>query len=494
MADLPLGPGALILLACYVLSLLGVGVWGRFQRKDDSLEDHYLAGRQLGLGVLFLTLFATQYSGNTLFGFTGKAYRIGYAWLMSIHAMGAIVVGYLLFAPQLQRLAKKLNLITPGDYLYARYGSRPLRLVATLCMIFALANYTLAQLKVMGHAVAGLSGGRIDAFWGVLALAVVMVVYETLGGMRSVAWTDAVQGLILLFGFTALLWLAFTDLGGLSDAAPIIRQLAPEKIAVPSARRCVYWFSMVALVGVGGSIYPQAIQRVYAAKSGEALRRSLGLMALMPLVATGTALLLGLITIVRYPDLKGSNSDRVLALLLKDVMQTGPLGYWLTALLLAATLSALMSTADSALLSISSMTVRDLYAVYLRPDAEEQHLTRVGKWVSWVIVALLVWVATREHFTLVRLLEIKFEVLIQVAPAFYLGVRWKRVASRAILSGMASGLLVALFAYATKLDLGGLHAGVAGLLVNVSVVTVMTLVGPKPSETSPALPEPRPAA
>ncbi|MBW2458173.1 MAG: sodium:solute symporter family protein [Deltaproteobacteria bacterium] len=481
MNDLPLGPGAMAILALYALSLIAVGFWGRMRRAEETLEDHYLAGRGLGLSVLLLTLFATQYSGNTLFGFTGKAYRIGFPWLMSVHAMMTMVVGYLVFAPRLQRLARKWNLITPGDYLLRRFGSHPLRILATLCMVYALANYTLAQLKVMGHAVAGLSGGRIDPFWGVVVLAVIMVLYETLGGMRSVAWTDAVQGLLLFFGFGLLLYLAWTTLGGLPTATAKIVEQVPKKAAVPDASMCVYWLSMVVLVGIGGSVYPQAIQRIFAAKSGQTLRRSLAFMSVMPLVTTGAVLVLGIIAIPLYPGLDATGSDQVLALVLRDVMTASTFGYWTVVVLLAAVVAALMSTADSALLSISSMVVKDLYGPYLRKQATEEHLTNVGKIVSWVVIAVLVYIATLEELTLVRLLEIKFEVLIQVAPALYLGTTWRKLDGRSVLAGMVVGLTIALGLWALQSKPLGFHPGVLGLFANTLVTVALGLRAPRPA-------------
>ena len=99
-SSLVLGPGALVAVALYLLSMIGIGWLGRISRKSNSLADFYLAGRSMGLAVRcsFLTLYATQYSGNTLFGYTGKTYRIGYEWTVSVLFMHAIVIGYLLFA------------------------------------------------------------------------------------------------------------------------------------------------------------------------------------------------------------------------------------------------------------------------------------------------------------------------------------------------------------------------------------------------------------
>ncbi len=77
-----LSSGGTIFLLFYLFSLIGIGLIGRFARKDNSMADFYLAGRGMGFFVLFLTLYATQYSGNTLIGFAGKAYRNGFTSLV----------------------------------------------------------------------------------------------------------------------------------------------------------------------------------------------------------------------------------------------------------------------------------------------------------------------------------------------------------------------------------------------------------------------------
>ena len=486
MSELPLGPGALLFLGLYVLSLIAVGAWGRLRRQENSLSDHYLGGRDIGLGVLVLTLFATQYSGNSLFGFTGQAYRQGLTWLVILHAMIFVVVGYLLFAPRLQQVARNHLLITPPDYVFLRFPSPALRLIVSLCMIFALANYTLAQLKVMGHAVVGLSGGQISPLQGVLILAVIMLVYENLGGLRSVAWTDAIQGLLLLLGFGLILFMIERQLGGLAPALAQVSETAPDKLRPPDPMGAVKWISMVILIGVGASVYPQAIQRIYAARNGDALRRSMAMMALVPMLAVVSVLALGFVAIARYPGLEGAAADQVMALLLRDLLATGWLGSAVVTVMLAAILAALMSTADSALLALSSMVANDIYRHHWRPQARQAELTRVGKVSSWVVLALLVWVSTREHLTLVRLLVLKFEVLIQVAPAFYLGLNVPAVRTAPILAGVIAGLLTSLLLWSKGVQLGGLHPGVVGLMANLAVVACVQWLGPKKdAETRP---------
>ena len=97
----------IVFVGVYLLSLLIIGVAGRLARKEDSLADFYLSGRGMGLFVLFLTLYATQYSGNTLIGMAGKSYRQGYVFIVSVTFMMSVIGAYMIYAPKLHRLSKK---------------------------------------------------------------------------------------------------------------------------------------------------------------------------------------------------------------------------------------------------------------------------------------------------------------------------------------------------------------------------------------------------
>ena len=101
-----LGTGGLMFMGLYLLSLIIIGWLGRKAQKENTLADFYLAGRGLGVFVLFLTLYATQYSGNTLVGFAGRAYRDGYDALVLITFLSAAVGAWLFYAPKLFRLSR----------------------------------------------------------------------------------------------------------------------------------------------------------------------------------------------------------------------------------------------------------------------------------------------------------------------------------------------------------------------------------------------------
>ncbi len=477
--------GAIIFVMLYLASMIIIGWIGYRYRKENTMSDFYLAGNGLGIFVLVLTLFATQYSANTLMGYTGKTYRIGFSWIMCTHFMTAIIVMYLLYAPKLYSLSREQKFLTPVDFLDYRFGIKPLNVFASLLMIVSIANYLLGQLMAMGRAAEGLTGtSTVEVYLGgIIFLAVIMVIYESLGGMRAVAWTDSIQGSILLVGFLMLMALVVQEYGSLKTAVKTVMESSNEtmrqKVMPPDADRIREWFSYIFLVGLGGALYPQAIQRIYSAKSALTLKRSLGVMAFMPLFSTLIAVIVGMYGLAYITGLEGAESDQLLMLVLLDIQEGSILGYCLMIILISALLAAIMSTADSVLLSISSMFTKDIYLAYFNRKAAEDHLTKIGKIFSWLVIIALIFFAVtlRESTSLIFLLDRKFDLLVQLAPAFFIGIHWKRMDGSAVMTGMLAGVLVSVFLAAIGYGkLYGVHAGLYGLAINLLCSVGLSLI------------------
>jgi SSS family solute:Na+ symporter/sodium/pantothenate symporter len=465
----PWGGAGLVIVAFYAAILVLLGWLGFRARRSESLADFYLGGGTLGFVVLLSTLYATQYSGNTFLGYPGQAYRIGFAWVMSVGMMMAVIVVYLLFAPQLHVLSHRFGYVTPGDWVRHRFGDRRLALLVSAVMALALLNYLYAQFIAMGHVVVGISDGRLPFWAGVIGLAVIIGLYETLGGMRSVAWTDVVQGFLLFAGILVVLALVWPQAGSLDAITRRLLAEQPELVRVPTWSECGNWISSIALLGCGAAVYPQAIQRIYAARDERALGRSLQVMIFMPLFTTFIVFLIGILAHGLLPVQTGLATDRVMPEILAQLMERGRLAQWGSALVLTGGLAAIMSTADSALLTLSSILARDFIGERDR-TLTEASLARAGKWLSWAIIAFLVVMALRPITTLWRLIEIKMEVLMQAAPIFILGIRSPHLDARTALRALAVGCglsLAALFAGVS--DVGGIHAGTLACAVNAAI-------------------------
>ncbi len=477
---MPFGPFAWAFIAIYLSSLLLIGYLSYKARRQNTLHDFYVAGSGFGFFVLLMTLYATQYSGNTLFGFSGAAYRIGFPWILSVHSIAAITMFLLGYALRLQSIAKTHHFVTPSDYITFRYKFRPLAILTSLIMILVLCNYLLAQLMAMGRALQGLAGesGDVAYNWGVIVLALIILVYGTLGGLRAVAWTDLIQGMVLMVGFLLLLILLYLQFGSIGDATKeILSRNEVTKVAPPDAGRLREWVSYVLLIGMGGALYPQAIQRIYAASSPRVLRKSMAVMAFLPFVSIFVSILAGIYALAYIQGLSGAESDQALTALFRHVQQNSVLGYGLVVVIFSAVLAAIMSTADSAMLSISSMFTKDIYGEYVNTKATEETLSRVGKWCSWVLIVVLVGlaIALKEKASLVSLIDRKFDLLVQLVPAFMLGLRGDFLKARPVFVGLVVGVLIALglaflpFSFVESGKVFGFHPGLYGLIANLLI-------------------------
>ena len=151
-----LGYKALVVMGFYLVVMLGLGWLGRKRRKEESLRDFYLAGSSFGFFVLFLTLFATQYSGNTLLGFAGRSYNRGGVYIVSITFMILVitVVGFLihLYSAEFMR----------DDDAFARFFAY-MNLFVSLMLILVLADNLL--LLYLGWEGVGMCSFLLIGFW-----------------------------------------------------------------------------------------------------------------------------------------------------------------------------------------------------------------------------------------------------------------------------------------------------------------------------------------
>jgi SSS family solute:Na+ symporter len=459
---------ATVVVSLYLIVLIGLGWWGRRQRTVGSLRDFYLAGSNLGFVVLLSTLYASQYSGNTFLGYTGQAYSTGFSWIFSVGMMMVVVLVYLLFAPRLHVLAHRHGFVTPADWARFRFDDRRVAQLISIVMAISLLNYLYAQFLAMGHMTVGMSGGRVPFWAGVVGLALIIGIYETLGGLRSVAWTDVVQGVLLFGGLLMVLVLVWPRAQSLTLITEQLMVSQPALVEVPPWQLCGRWASSLVLLGLGASMYPHAIQRIYAARDAATLRRSLRVMVCMPFVTTLVVFLIGILAHGLIPPQHGLAIDRVMPEVLAELSGRGALSEWGAVVVLTAALAAMMSTADSALLSLSAVLARDVLGQW-RP-MDEASIARAGKWFSWTIIGVLVVLAVQPPTTLWRLIEIKMEILIQVGPIFILGIRSRHLDSQTAWRALLTGVSLAALAFFAGIDrIGGIHAGTYACAVNLAI-------------------------
>lgn len=469
--------GILIMLFYGVIMLLiGVVTFMKNKKVHSSLEEYYLGGRGFGTMVLFFTFFATQYSGNTVIGYSAEAYRVGYANLVTVPFFIMIILVYLVFAPRMYRLSKKYNIVTPVDWLEMKFKSKAVSILAAILMLYALGNFLLEQLIAIGQGVAGLTGGTVPYQAGVIFFIFIMIVYGWLGGMRSVAYTDTMQGIALLVGVFMLLIGTIIYFGGLPAAGDYIRTYSPENLGVPEGGGLVRWTNFLILVGIGAAVYPNAIQRIFAAKNERALKRSLTQMAWMPFLTAGIVFVIGILAYTAFPDLNVEESEQIVGMMASAIANQNIIFYIAMVMLFGGIIAAIVSTADSVLLTFSSIISKDIYGRYINPDATDNRKILIGKVIGVIAVGFLLMIAWNPPGTLYQIFVLKLEILVQVAPAIIIGLYWERSHSKSVFAGMLIGALVAAsFTFLSFTPLG-IFSGVWGLIINLIIYVGGSLI------------------
>lgn len=517
-----LGNAPYVMIVLYLGVLLVFGVMGYRRRQTESEEDYYLAGRSQGWIVSSLTIMATFFSSFALLGAPGMVYRDGVVFaLFSLNVPVAGVAIYLLGA-RIRRAGLEGGFVTPADMIAAHYQAPvSLRLLVTLVGLLYAVPYVVMQIQAGGIVSQQLFGR--DAFeTGACVLALVTMIYIMVGGMRSVAWTDTVQGALLVGGMLLAGIAAVTVLGGPSAFFKAVADLPAKSLSAPGTSG--RWtpevlFTASLFASLGSMIQPAQWMRFYAAKSTQVLRRSaLIFAAVLTLCFFFGVMLVGLGGQVLYPlvDAAGSYSfdvagrvlphaavgqsagefDQILVVVLKNHLPElmGSVGVVLASLVLVAIMAAAMSTADSNLHALSALVTHDIYDQFIRPQASQRERVWVGRALIAVVTGgalLLVMLARRSEsnplsmIVILGLLAIAFST--QLLPLTIDMLFLKRGTRQGAVAGLVAGLVTVLvlspfFPMLAGDALGGVLAsmrgmidtGAWGLVVNITAFVLVS--------------------
>lgn len=347
-----------LVVAAYMAALLLLG-W-LAARLTRSPEDFFLAGRSLGAWVTAISSTAASESGWVVLGAVGMAYSGGVSALW--FAPGCLV-GYLvnlyLVAPALRRESAQSGALTLPDYLAFRYPShaRSLRVAAVAVILLSLAGYVAAQMTATGKAMQAILG--LPYRTGILLGGLVIVMYTFSGGFRAVSWTDFFQGLIMV---CALVGMPLVALGAVGGYGPLLAKLAevdPTLVSVTggkSGKGLVSFLVGMLGIGLGYPGQPHVLTRYMAAASHQKIRQSQIIAMVWGVLVFYGAGFLGLAGRLLMPQLAtAGDPEQLFPLLAKSMLP--PL---VAGVMLAAILSAIMSTVSSQLLVAASATSRDL--------------------------------------------------------------------------------------------------------------------------------------
>jgi len=372
----------LISLVVYKLVLLGVGILAA--RLNQNEADFFLGGRGLGPWVAGLSYAASTSSAWVLLGYSGFVYAVGLSALwMTPGILGAYAVVWLVFGPRLRSAAAEHGHLTLSDFLSAKAGDwrRPVQVLAGFLVLFTFVFYIAAQ---FGAAAIAFESQFELARWESLGLgAGVILVYALIGGFWAVSLTDTLQGAVMALIALVLPVVALVAAGGPSGVYETLSLTMPSEYLDLMGGQGVFTFIGFALglsaIGLGALGQPHLLSRLMAVKD-ETARRQGFVVAFTwgVLVHVGMAVLAlsGRALILNAPD-----GETVFYLLADQLLPTVFAG-----IVIAAVLSAVMSTVDSLLIAASAAAAHDLGLARLMKGRE----VLISRLVMALICALAV--------------------------------------------------------------------------------------------------------
>ena len=353
----------LLTLVLYNASLIGVGLWAKGRNRD--VADFYLAGRGLGPWIAAISASASSSSAWTLLGVSGVAYAWGLPALWLFPAMiGGFLLNWAWVAPRLQKLARDEDAVTLSAVVVpAGLGDsrRVILRTAAAIIVFCFVFYIAAQFEAAAKGFE--STFALSKQTSILIGAGIVLAYTLLGGFWAVSVTDCVQGLLMVIAAIVLPVVAVIAVGGLDSL--VVGLIATKSAGSPteplSGVMGVFFVLGILGIGLGYPGQPHVVNRFMALRDEKSIKQGRVIAIAWAAIVYGGMLTLGLSARVLSADLV--DSEQVMFKMAADLLPPVVAG-----VMLAAVLSAIMSTADSQLLVAASAVSYDWNLADGNPD------------------------------------------------------------------------------------------------------------------------------
>ena len=444
-----------VVIGLYFAILACVAIWV-ITRKQNNTADYFLAGRNLGWFVVGASIFASNIGSEHVVGLAGSGAGGKFPLVIyELHAWLVITLGWV-FLPFYLRS----GVFTMPEFLEKRFNSS----TRWFLSIFSLLAYVMTKVSVTVYAggivISTLLG--IDFWTGALVTVVLTGAYTILGGMRAVAYTEAIQTVILVVGAATLTFVGLNAAGGWSN----VKASLPEgymNMWRPNSDENFPWLPLVITSSIVGMWYwctdQYIVQRVLAAKNIKEGRRGTIFGGLLKLLPVFLFLIPGVIALAlkNQGKLDFESSDGAFAALLMDKMPAG-----LKGLVAAGLLAALMSSLASVFNSCSTLFTVDIYKK-LYPQTPEGKLVNIGRVATAIVVILgIAWIPIMQNISSALyeyLQSVQSYIAPPIAAVFLLGIFFKRINSKGAMATLIGGLLVAILRLTLEINKGQLEPG-----------------------------------
>lgn len=463
----------LVTFIVYFVFLLGIGFY--FYRKNVSIEDYLLGGRGMGAWVTALSAQASDMSGWLLMALPGAIYLGGMVniWI-AIGLFVGTVLNWKLVSGRLRIYTQKTDTITLPCFFEQRFGDPTglLRVVSAIVILIFFTIYASSGLVATGKLFE--STFNVEYKTAVIVGGSIIIAYTFLGGFLAVCWTDFFQGSLMVLALIIVPAVAYFNVGGIDTIRKAM--IHSQKGLLPQGNGLTF-LMIISMMGWGLGYFgqPHILVRFMSAKSLGKLTESMTIAIVWVILSLGGAVVIGLVGIGMFGNLAGGEEEKVFIYMINKVMHP-----WLAGIMLAAILSAIMSTIDSQLLVSSSALTKDFYQKAIKKNASEREIILVGRICVILISAIALILALRPSDTILGIVAYAWGGFgAAFGPLVLFGLFSRKTSWQAALGGMVTGTVVLVMWKQVGLS-SHLYEIVPGFIANcLTIFLVNMLVGQK---------------
>ena len=465
-------------LVVYLLVLLGLGAWG--SRSSGSVAGYYVAGKQLPSWVIAFSSTSTGESAWLLLGLTGMGYAVGFhaLWVVLGEFLG-VLIAWKYVARPFKEYTDRFDSITVPDYLESRFhdAGHVMRVISMVIIVSMVTAYTAAQLTASGKAFGSFLGTSYSM--GVWIGAAVILYYTSVGGFKAVAYSDLLQGVLMLVCLAVLPIVGIAAVGGWPQMIAGLRAEDANLLGLMGANGVsirgfvdVAGFIAIGLAFMGS---PQLLTRFIAARGHRDIIHGGRIAVFVILVFDIGAVFGGMAGRVLFPGLLDQET-------ILPVMSSELFPALFTGVFLVVVLAAIMSTVDSLLILASSAVVRDIAQQIFRPEVSERQLSLYGRGVTVVIGAVALAAALTGARAIFWFVLFAWSGLASAfTPVVLCSLFWKGTTRAGAVAGMVSGFLAAvLWVLLFKERFFELYEMIPGFVVGFAVTIGVSLATSPP--------------
>lgn len=434
---------ALIGFIFYLVLILVVGFIT--YNINKSHKDFFLAGRKLNPWVVAFSERASGESAWLLLGLPGAAFASGLMeFWTALGCVTGIIFYWFIIAKALRDETERVGAITLPTFLASGFqkGQSTIRVLATFIIIFFFIFYLSAQFNGAGKILNVTFG--LDQSTGMIIGAVVIIFYTMMGGFFAVAWTDMVQGIIMIGTLVVIPLVGMAELAEMHNGTQPLSELVTNdghRLLSITGGKTGWAAAAMIISGLSWALgymgQPHLLTRFMSIRNSNEIKISRRIAIAWVIPAFAGALMIGIIGAGLYEQGMFDDIEKVLPQLANDLLPA-----WLAGIFVSGAIAAMMSTADSQLLVISSSIIEDLFHRTLGWDVSDRALLKGSRWITMLVGLIGFVIALTSDKLIFSMVSYAWAGLgSSFGPLILLKLTWKKVTWQGSIAGLATGFV-----------------------------------------------------